>query len=61
MAKTANINVRVEPEVKHDAENIFAGIGITLSDAVNVFLRKSIKEGGFPFSLKAAPSDTETR
>lgn len=52
MAKTAIINVRTEPDVKADAEKLFSAFGITVSDAVNIFLRKSIMEGGLPFEMK---------
>lgn len=52
MAKTANLNIRIDPETKSTAEQLFASFGITLTDAVNMFLRKSIMEGGLPFELK---------
>ena len=52
MAKTANINVRIEPEVKRRAENLFNSFGISVTDAINIFLRTSIMEGGFPFQIK---------
>ena len=53
MAKNANINIRIEPEIKSAAENLFSSFGITISDAVNIFIRKSLMEGGIPF-----PSDS---
>lgn len=49
MPKTANINLRIEPEVKAQAEEVFSNFGISVTDAINVFLRASIMEGGFPF------------
>lgn len=52
MAKTANINVRVDPETKLNAEKLFSSFGITLTDAINIFLHKSIMEGGLPFEVK---------
>lgn len=52
MAKTAIINVRTEPDVKANAEQLFSAFGITVSDVVNIFLRKSIMEGGLPFEVK---------
>lgn len=60
MAKTANINIRIEPEVKQDAEELFSSFGITVTDAINIFLRTSIMEGGFPFMIKQARFNTET-
>jgi len=42
MAKTANINIRVEPEVKSTVDGIFFHFGLTVADAVNIFLHKSM-------------------
>lgn len=60
MAKTANINVRIEPKVKQDAENLFDSFGISVTDAINIFLRTSIMEGGFPFMIKRPNFNAET-
>ena len=37
MARTANINVRTEPQTKSNAEAVFSNFGLSLSDAINVF------------------------
>lgn len=60
MAKTANINIRIEPDVKAAAENLFSSFGITVSDAVNIFIRKSLMEGGIPFSVRQPRFSPET-
>lgn len=60
MAKTANINIRIDPETKSSAEKIFESFGITISDAINIFLRKSIMEGGLPFEMKQPRYNMET-
>lgn len=60
MAKTANINIRIDPEVKSNAEKLFASFGITVTDAINIFLHKSIMEGGLPFEMKQTKYNTET-
>lgn len=51
MAKAASLNIRVEPETKTKAEALFSHFGITLSDAVTMFLRQSIIDGGLPFRV----------
>lgn len=56
-AKT--IHIRVDSEVKENAEEILNSIGLTLSGAVNVFLRKIIQENGIPFSLKSNSKDLD--
>ena len=60
MAKTATINMRIHPEVKEDAESIFASLGMTLTEAINIFLHKSIMEGGLPFSVRQPRYNKET-
>ncbi len=60
MAKTANINIRIEPEVKAQAEVLFSSFGISVSDAVNIFLRKALMDGGIPFSVKTRRFNAET-
>ena len=52
MAKTEMLHIRVEPEIKQMADQTFRDLGLTTADAVNVFLRKSIDAGGFPFSVR---------
>ncbi len=52
LAKTAAINMRIDPSVKKDAESIFGSLGLTLTEAINVFLHKSIMEGGMPFDVR---------
>lgn len=60
MAKTATINMRVNPEVKSDAESIFASLGMTLTEAINIFLHKSVMEGGLPFDVRQPRYNAET-
>ena len=54
--KTANYNIRLNPEVKAKAENTFATLGLNLSEAINIFLHKAILEYGFPFEVKFSPN-----
>ena len=58
--KTANINVRIDPEVKSNAERVFSSFGITVTDAINIFLHKAIMEGGLPFDMKQPRYSFET-
>ena len=60
MAKTANINVRTEPTVKADAEELFATLGMTVAEAINIFLHQSILVGGLPFDVKHPHYNADT-
>ena len=60
MAKTANLNIRIDPETKSGAEQLFSSFGITVSDAVTIFLRQSLMVGGLPFEMKQPRFNQET-
>lgn len=60
MAKTANINVRTEPDVKTNAEELFATLGMTVTEAINIFLHQSLLVGGLPFEVKQPKYNAET-
>ena len=60
MTKTATINMRIEPTVKAQAEDVFSSFGISITDAINIFLHASIMEGGFPFQPKLPRYNKET-
>ena len=49
--KTANYNIRLDPDIKAKAEKTFAEFGLNLSEAINVFLHMSIMRRGFPFEV----------
>ena len=51
MTKTANIHVRIDPDTKSRTEALFSSFGITTSDAIIMFLRKSLMVGGLPFDV----------
>lgn len=55
---TANINIRIDAEVKQAAERIYSELGLSMTTAINMFLRQSIRENGLPLSMKLpAPPD----
>jgi len=60
MAKTANLNIRIDPETKSGAEQLFSSFGITVTDAINIFLRQSLMVGGLPFEMKQPRFNQET-
>lgn len=49
--KDYTFQLRMNSEIKSELEAIFAGCGVTLSDAINIFLQQTLNEGGFPFDI----------
>jgi DNA-damage-inducible protein J len=60
MAKSANLNIRIDPNIKQEAESLYNDFGITISDAVNIFLRQSLRVGGLPFEMRQPRYNAET-
>ena len=59
MSTQTNLNIRTDAEVKAAAEQIFDALGLNMSTAVNIFLRKVIRQGGLPFEVKLdIPNET---
>jgi len=56
MSLNATVRARVDEHLKVDAETILKEIGLTTSQAINIFLKKIVSEHGIPFELKV-PSD----
>ena len=48
LPKTTTFQMRINPEVKAKVEDIYAHCGMTLTDAVNIFIQQSINIGGMP-------------
>ena len=51
-AKSANLYARIEPDVKDQAEQILAALGIPASNAINMFYKQIILQRGLPFAVK---------
>ena len=58
--KTANFSMRIEEDKKASLELLYAGLGMTLTEAVKVFFEKSLNVGGIPFDLRMENYSRET-
>ncbi|MCL2164612.1 MAG: type II toxin-antitoxin system RelB/DinJ family antitoxin [Oscillospiraceae bacterium] len=52
MPRTSNIFVRIEPELKEQAETVLGQLGIPMSNAICLFLRQVVLQGGIPFEMR---------
>ena len=52
MAKTTTISVRMDAELKNTAENILVSLGLTPSQAINVFYKQITFQKGLPFPVR---------
>lgn len=58
---TTNINVRVDSTLKQEAESLFNDLGLTMSSAINMFLRSAISHDGIPFEVRRLTPNAETQ
>jgi DNA-damage-inducible protein J len=45
------VNIRIDDDLKEQAERLFAELGMNISTAFNVFVRQAVREGGLPFAV----------
>lgn len=57
MQKSATLNLRVDPDVKQAAESVLSQLGLSMSTAIDIFLRQVALTGSIPFkvALSEAP------
>lgn len=47
--KTDTFRFRINPDVRKQVEEIYSRTGLSLTQAINIFIRQSINAGGLPF------------
>jgi len=52
-----NLTIRIDENVKRDAESLFDLLGMSMSGAINVFFRQAIREQAIPFTIRAKTAD----
>ncbi len=58
MAKTATVRARIEPSIKKKAEAVLRKIGLTPSEAINVFYHRIIADKALPFFMHSPNTHT---
>lgn len=58
MPKNVSMNIRVDEGIRAEAESIFEQLGLTMSGAVNMFLRQVVREKAVPLSMELDPMFT---
>lgn len=57
---TVKINVNVDKETKEEAEKLFKALGLNMSTAINMFLKRSLLERGIPFLVDLNVPNADT-
>lgn len=56
--KTAAINARIAPDLKEDVESILSRLGVTTTQAINMYFEQIRMNKGLPFSVKIPNEET---
>ena len=57
---TSPTQIRIDSNVKTEANELFKKLGIDMSSAVNIFLRQCVLHGGLPFKVESPKFNAET-
>ena len=60
MAKVSTC-ISLDADVKRQAQELFSDLGLDLSTAINIFLKQSIRDEGFPFEIRRETPNAVTR
>lgn len=60
MAGSTNVTIRMDADVKAQAEALFGELGMNLTTAFNIFVRQSLRKGGIPFEVVLDQPNKET-
>ena len=58
MTRAASIHARIDPVLKHDAENILHKLGLNASQAINAFYAQIVHVRGIPFDIRLPNEET---
>ena len=58
MAQSSMLHIRVDQEVKTQATEALAAMGLSMSDAVRIFLKRVVNDQAFPLELKVPNAET---
>jgi DNA-damage-inducible protein J len=51
MPQTATLQIKLDPQIKLDANALFSSMGLTTADAVKLFLKQSLNQNAIPFNI----------
>ncbi|MDD4568629.1 MAG: type II toxin-antitoxin system RelB/DinJ family antitoxin [Tepidanaerobacteraceae bacterium] len=60
MAKTTNLSIRIDKELKEQAEQLFSELGMNMTTAFNIFVRQAVRQGKIPFEISLNTPNIET-
>ncbi|MCL1917283.1 MAG: type II toxin-antitoxin system RelB/DinJ family antitoxin [Peptococcaceae bacterium] len=56
MNNSANVSIRIDMQLKKQAEELFLDLGLNMTSAVTMFLRQAVRSQGIPFEISRVPN-----
>ena len=60
MSETTNLTIRIDKELKEQAEQLFSELGMNMTTAFTVFVRQAVRQGKIPFEISINIPNAET-
>ena len=57
--ETTLIQARIDAQLKNDASELFDSLGLDMTTAIRIFLKKCLQEGGIPFEIRNDQKDAD--
>jgi len=57
---TTNVSIRMDKDLKREADFLFAELGMSMSTAFNIFVKQVVREGGIPFMITSNKPNKKT-
>ncbi|MDR1291973.1 MAG: type II toxin-antitoxin system RelB/DinJ family antitoxin [Clostridiales Family XIII bacterium] len=61
MAKTTNLSIRIDRDLKEEADMVFNALGMNLTTAITVFVRQAVRQKKIPFEITLNVAGSERR
>ena len=58
--KTTNLNLRIDPILKEQAERLFEDLGLSTATACNIFIKQAVRQGKIPFEIATSVPNKTT-
>ncbi|MBS3984773.1 MAG: type II toxin-antitoxin system RelB/DinJ family antitoxin [Selenomonadales bacterium] len=56
MSDTTNVSIRIDVQLKKQAEELFSDLGLNMTTAMTIFLRQAVRSQGIPFEISRVPN-----
>jgi len=57
LAETTNLSIRIDRNLKEEADQIFNLLGMSLTTAITIFVRQAVRQKKIPFEISLSPED----